>query len=74
MGYQRETDGIPVTELPEPDRNTIIPLTLTEIRHTFATHLGVIYHYLRRIAAAQAATTQISLSLPYWAVGEYTRY
>lgn len=33
---------IPIMELPELDRNTIIPLTLNKIRHMFAMLRGVV--------------------------------
>jgi SRSO17 transposase len=42
VGYQRESDGIPIMEVPKLDRNTIIPLTLNEIRRVFV--------LLRRVA------------------------
>lgn len=34
-GYQRDSDGLPITELPKLDGHTIIPLTLNEIRSLF---------------------------------------
>jgi len=33
VGYQRLPDGIPITERARPDRKTMIPFTLNEIRH-----------------------------------------
>jgi SRSO17 transposase len=41
VGYQRESDGIPIMEVPKLDRHTIIPLTLNEIHHVFALLRGV---------------------------------
>ena len=35
VGYQRLPHGIPITEPVKPDRDTMIPFTLNEIRHIF---------------------------------------
>jgi SRSO17 transposase len=36
VGYQRLSGGIPIAERARPDRNTMIPFTLNEIRHIVA--------------------------------------
>jgi SRSO17 transposase len=36
IGYQRIPGGIPITNRADPDRNTMIPFTLNEIRHLIA--------------------------------------
>jgi SRSO17 transposase len=48
VGYRVEPDGLPIAPPPEIDRQTMIPLTLNELRHLFA-----IFHpadHLRRLA------------------------